>query len=547
MPSEKPETIVITNFGGRLTRIINGELNSGFAKFTTSFGYDPFSKPMNLTWLEQPVDITGPTSDGLIVAAKPRPTTAMTVYAISSAAKMFTITSASVLAGSPNVDSVVGIASLTAGSPTFLYGSSMDFFGSTEKIYYSADNRMNSINFDGSGDATLGSNNMAPNTYHPVKQFSGKLLFGNGNTVAAVDATGTITSSVVGTGQGSYYSELNPPLGVESYVHDLDSSVDGNYSLITASNVNNEQILTPTSDGFESSANDGYLFRWNGSDPTITAFSTIPSYSVSALQTYLQRNMFFSNDSFGSSLNDGTNKILTLPNNKAPLPNATAVNGNFMTWICPEVSSDGSTRNASLYYFGQLDQENPIGLYRMMRLASPLAGGFVYQTPLNILVANRYSTVNSAKTAIAAQSYGKHYLSVMAIKAATGNSYTLYRFLVTPSGTGTPQLGVYETQTQLFSKRIAIAQIRVYTEPTIAGNGFKLDILGGDGSVIENGTFNYTFAAGSSPLALQGSFERINFSPNSQTLYSFALRITNTGTTNMTIKKIEIDYTPEGK
>ena len=46
------ETIEITNFQGRLTRILNGELNSGFAKFTTSFGYDPFSKPMNLTWAE---------------------------------------------------------------------------------------------------------------------------------------------------------------------------------------------------------------------------------------------------------------------------------------------------------------------------------------------------------------------------------------------------------------------------------------------------------------------------------------------------------------
>lgn len=69
MAKPEVETIEITNFGGRLTRILNGEMNSGFSKFANSFGYDPFSKPMNLTWFEQPVDITGPITD-LIVAAK---------------------------------------------------------------------------------------------------------------------------------------------------------------------------------------------------------------------------------------------------------------------------------------------------------------------------------------------------------------------------------------------------------------------------------------------------------------------------------------------
>ena len=52
------QTIVITNFGGRLTRILNGDMNFRFAKFATSWGYDPFSKPMNLTWLPTPNDIS---------------------------------------------------------------------------------------------------------------------------------------------------------------------------------------------------------------------------------------------------------------------------------------------------------------------------------------------------------------------------------------------------------------------------------------------------------------------------------------------------------
>jgi hypothetical protein len=65
--ASQPTTIEITNFGGRLTRILNGPLNSGFAKFTSSWGYDPFSKPDNLTWFESPTDITG-SINNLVVA-----------------------------------------------------------------------------------------------------------------------------------------------------------------------------------------------------------------------------------------------------------------------------------------------------------------------------------------------------------------------------------------------------------------------------------------------------------------------------------------------
>jgi hypothetical protein len=129
----------------------------------------------------------------------------------------------------------------------------------------------------------------------------------------------------------------------------------------------------------------------------------------------------------------------------------------------------------------------------------------------------------------------------------TGSVLGFYGFTLNPSGTVAPQLGVYETQNQLFSKKIGLAQIRVYTEPTVAGNGFQIDVIGGDGNVIDNGTFNYSFVAGSDQTQMQGALERINFNPNINTLFSLGIRLTNTGTTNMTIKKIEIDYSEEGK
>lgn len=550
MTDQNIQTIEITNFGGRLSRILNGEMNSGFAKFVTSFGYDPFSKPMNLTWLETPTDMSGSITD-LVVAAKPRFESGVQfVYAVGSSGKLYKIQPNSVT--NPNLDSVSVIGTIAANSPSFNFGASMEFYGDTEKIFVGSDTQINSINFDGSGDSAVGSTaNYKSNVFRPLRQFVGKLLFGNGQTIGAVSSTGTITSSVIGMGGQNVYSELNPGLSVESRVTDLDISPDGNYALITASGINNEQIATVASDRQAAAGADGSINRWNGSDQTITSLTTIPSYAVTALQTYLQNNIFFSNDSFGSSLNDGTNKILTLPSNKSPFANSTLVNGNFVSWVCPEVNSAGSTLFASMYYFGSLDQENPPGLYRVMRYTTALAGGFVYQIPVNILTNNKYMTVNNAVTALITLGYGKHYFSTFEVNSSnttvSATTAKLYRFLITPTGTGTPQFGVYETQTQLFSKRVTVKQIRVYTEATAASNGFQVDCIGSDGSVITNGTFNYTFVAGSDPTLLQGALQRVDFNPKMSDTFALGLRITNTGTVNMTIKKIEVDWAYSGK
>lgn len=537
--ANKPETITITNFGGRLTRILNGDLNSGFAKFVPSFGYDPFSKPMNLTWLEAPVDISGSAITDLVLAAKQRfEGGVLFIYAIGSAGKLYKIQPNNI--GTPNLDTASLIGTLT--NKNMQFGASMDFFGATEKIYIGQDDRVNSVNFDGSGEATVGgTSSIIGNSARPLAQFIGKLIFGNQSNIGVIDSTGTISS----------YARLSPGLPSETYITDLDISPDGNYLYITSSGTPNENLTTVSSDRQAAAASNGNIFYWNGVDDAATAEKTIPSYAVTALHTYLGNNVLFANDSFGAGLNDTTQKMISLPNNKSSLPNANIANGNFLTWVNPEVNAAGNAMNASLYYFGNLDNENPSGLWRVMRYSTSLNGGFVYQTPLNIMTNNQYMTVNNAITAITTLGYGKHYFSVFAVNPSntSPSSVTakLFRFLITPSGSGTPQLGVYETQTQLFSKRIGITQIRVYTEPTIAGNGFQLDMVGSDGNIITNGTFNYTFAAGTNEQQLQGSFERINFSPSTRTLYSLGIRITNTGSTNMTIKKIEIDYTQEGQ
>ncbi len=544
------ETETIANFGGRLTRKLNGKLDSGLAKFNTSWGYDPFSKPDNLTWFEQPTSILSSTTN-CILDGKPRlESGTQYVYAVgagvSTNGTLYKIQTNNVSA-TPNAltDTPSVIGALATNSPRFSYGASMEFFGDTEKIYVGHNIGINSINFDGSGDAQVGAGGYKTNEFRALEEFIGKLMFANGNTVGAVASTGTVTSSIIGTGQGNLYSELNPSLGVETHVRDVDLSPDGNYLYVTGSEISNEEILNSNSDTPDAAAASGAIFYWNGTDVTATAKKTIPSYLVSALQTFLSENLFFSNDAFGAAVNDGDQKLLTLINNKSPLPNATAVNGTFLTWAVPEITSTG-TQVASLYYFGSLDAESERGLYRIMRIATTQSGGYIYQVPFNALVNNKYSTFSLNKTSLQVMGYGKHYISVFDQNSST-DLYKLYRFLVTSTGSGTPQSGVYETQTQLWSNRITVKAIRVYTEPTATGNGFQIDCIGSDGSVITNGSFTYTYAAGTDPTLLQGALERIDFKPQMKDTYALGLRVTNTGTTNMTIKKIEVDWTYSGK
>lgn len=537
----KTNTIEITNFGGRLTRKKNGDIKSGLAKFSTSFGYDPFSKPGQLTWLEAPTDIS-PTPAELIVAAKPRyesVTGSTYIYALGNSKTLFKITPNSI--STPNLDTSSVLSTLPNGSVS--YGASMDFFGTTEKIFIGMDDRVVSVNFDGSGAANVGTvANYTANVYRPLKQFIGKLFFGNKNNVGAIDATETVTSPVVST----HYEQLSPGLPQETYLTDLDLAPDGEYLLLTTSGVTNENLATVLNDKQAAAASNGAIYKWNGSDTGITATTTIPSYAVTAMQTFLDSNMFFSNDSFGASLSNGATKLLTMPNNKSPFANSTLVNGNFTCWVTPEVT-DSASMVASMYYYGQLDEDdNTKGLWRVMRYSSTLTGGFIYQTPLHLLTNNKYSTVNTAITAVATLGYGKHYFSVFDVNNTT-SKFTLQRFLITPTGTGTPQLGVYETQNQLFSEKIKIKQIRVYTEPTVTGNGFQLDVIDNNGSVVTNGSFTYSYSAGTDETLLQGALERINFNPAVKPLYSVGIRITNTGTTNMVINKVEIDWEEAGK
>lgn len=537
----KTNTKVITNFTGRLTRIINGDMNSGFAKFSSSWGYDPFSKPGNLTWLYQPDDIKGTAVTDAVLAAKiisPTPGEQY-AYAIGNSSKVYRIDPTNSGSGNtPLFDTPSVIAAIGSVSGTFNYGGDIDYYRS--KLHVSSDSTITTLNLDGSSPTLVsGSSSITAALQHPLIQFQGSLFYGNGNNIGQIDSTGIIVNG----------AKLSPALPVGMYINDLDVTPDGTYMIITASYIYPNQMNSPVSAARgKSYAVDSYIFFWNGTDTGITSFQSLPSFPATALNTFMDKRYFFNQDAFGTALYEGNTKLLTLPNNVATMPNGATPNGTFLTWVSPEGtgtvnSSSGNYTNTytSLYYYGQLDAENPPGLWRMIR-QSPSASNAAYRAPLNMMVNNFDSNLN------AVSGWGKHYISVWEFNSGGSSStYHFYRFVLPPAANTAPTLGVYETQNELYSKKTGVAQIRVYCEPTVAGNSFQLDMISGDGTVVTNGSFTYTFAAGTDSTQLQGAMERINFNPNTKTLYSLGIRVTNTGTSNMTIKKIEIDWSPEGK
>lgn len=557
--ADQTQTIEITNFNGKLTRIVNGDLNSGFANFQNSWGYDFYTKPGNLTWLEQPTNITGPIQ-GIPLAAKTRfiGETNPSVYLITSTGKIYHIWVNNFNSGGTNAmaNSVVGVGSVLAGSATYTFGASMDFFGvpsviavssvvSEEKIFIGSDNQVNSIRFDNAmtgftADAVVGAAaDYTPNKYHPLKKFTGLLLVGDGQAVDSIDSTNTVTTSVFGA------------LPTESRVRDIDVSPDGNYALISSTTNDYEPISTVQEQTLGAITSEGTVFFWNGADKNPTALNSIPGSQVTALQTYLQNNMFFITDTMGSALSDGTNKVLAFPNNKAPFPNATGTNGDFLFWSSVEkIIGNPNNLTSSMYYYGSIDGQSEPGLYRLLRQSSAIQGN-ILQSPLNLLTSTSYNDVNASKSSVISVGYGQHYFSTIDVSPVS-SVFSLNSFCFPPSGTQSPLFGVYQTQTQLFSKRITVKQVRVYTEPTVVNNAFNLYLIGGDGNPLSVtppnvGFMQYQFTAGTDLTLLQGSLERIDFNPVVRDTYALGIQIQQNGSSNMTIKKIEIDYVQSGK
>lgn len=534
------QTIVIDNFTGSLTRRRIGMLNSGLAYFDTSWGYNPFAEPGSLTWNSDPNDITQ-SLDGLLIAGKTRVESGINyLYGITNSAHFVKIKTSD--------DTITDLHTFSTGTPTFKFGSSLDFYNG--KVWITNDKGVSRIDFDGTNETQVGSwdsSHFIQNTYHPLIDFEGKLYVGN-----TTDGTSTNIGEIDSTNLITNYSRLSPALPTGTYVRDMDVTSDFSYMLISASFIPQEDYTpaTPPSNAVNSYAGDSFLFKWNGTDIGISAGISLPNFGITALNSFGQSEYSFMYDILGSALYEGGRKLLTLPANKSPLPNASASSGNFLVWAVPESGDITSTRlTSSVNYYGNLDSENPVGLWRMVRSYSD--GFLVNNIPFALFVQNQNTTVTSlaAFTSIP----NKIYFSEQAVD--TGGTITNYLNSFTVSTNPRAALSVvpaygatWTSQSQLFKKKVTVGEIRVYCDETVAGNKFQINLLDQSSDPVNSNVMTYEYAAGTDITKLQGQLTRINFNPVTPRLMGVGIEIINLSTTtNMRIRKVEIDISPAGQ
>lgn len=529
---EKP--IVINNFQGRLTRYNDGDLNSGYAKYSTTFGNDPFTSPGNLTWFEAPtrIDSGGSIITDLIMAARPRLESGITyVYAIGHTGRLYKIQVNDPTTYAPNYDNPVLLATLTSGTPTFKYGSSIQFFGATERIYIGHDKGVTRVDFNGTNETFVGvAGSYTASVPRPSVNFNAKLYFGNGTNLVEIDSTATVTS----------YAKLSPAFPVGTQVRDIDVSPDGNYVQIVVSRLSQPDMTVATQDTSSLSSADSYFILWNGIDPGYTSYNPYNTYSLNANTSFGPYSYTMGYDLGGAAIYSGGNKIVSLPDSLSPNFSAMFSTGNLVGFGAPEQSS--SVLKGTVMVYGAYDEEIPKGLYRFLRQSAGGAQTDVIQIPTCLIVSNLFYGSSSAGYSGNQVGSAKLYFSTLETSAAPTTAYKFYKFTTVPTGLGTAIGGVYETQNQIFSKKIMFGEVRLYTEPLVTNNSFQVDLIGSNGNSISGSS--KTFTVGSNVTSGQ---DYVWYTPATAPTYSVGLRITNLGSVNFVLTKAEIDYNLGGK
>lgn len=534
---------IISNFGGRLTRNSIGDLNSGLAKYATTFGNDPFSNISSLTWLEAPtqIDPTGAVITDLIVAARPRLESGITyVYAVGHTGRVYKIQVNQPSAYNPNLDIPVLLTTLTINSPTFKYGSSIQFFGTTtEKLYIGHDLGVTSVHYDGTTETFVGVlSSYTANVPRPSINFTGKLYFGNGNNLVTIDSTETVTS----------YTTLNPGFPSGTTTRDIEVSPDGNYAQIVVSRIPPSDLTSGSQDTSSLSSADSYFIQWNGIDPGFTSYNPYNAYSLNTNISFGPFSYTIGYDLGGAAIYTNGQKIITLPNSVAPNFEAMFSTGNLVGFAAPETVNNFLV--GSIMAYGQYDFEVPKGIYRFLRLSAGAPQTDIITIPTCLIVSNLFYGSSSAGYAGNQVGSAKLYFSTVETSAGPTTAYKFYKFTTVPTGLGTAIQGVYETQQEtsfaifhnVVSQKFKPTAVRFYVNPLVTGNSFQIDLIGSNGTPMNGGTQVFTVGTN-----ISIGEDVVWYTPATSPTYSIGIRITNIGTVNWVGNKLELDYEEAGQ
>jgi len=535
------KTLVIDNFKGSMTAFQDGDINSGKAYVVNVTGYNPFPKPGNLTWCDTPTQIDSGASviTDLIMCGKERVESGILyVYCVGHTGRVYKIQVNNPATFDPDYDTPVLLTTITSGTPTFTRGGFIDFFGATERIYIGHDKGVTRIDFNGANETAI-SGTWTQTVPRPLKQFIGKLYIGNGSNIAEIDSTATVTTS----------TKLSPGFPTNSQVRDIDVTSDGNYLQIVVSTLALGDITTSTQDTSITANQGSFIFKWNGTDTGYTAFDTFPSFSLTANTMFGPYQYTFGNDQFGAAIYNPVQKLITMQEVQSPLPNAVASSGNLLFNMSPLYF--GGFLEADILVYGTLDFEVGPGYWDLFGQYATGTETDVVQLPYFMPISNFGLGISSNGYASNIFGTSKFYFSTLETSSSPTTKYKFYKWILNTSPSvsqGTPLNGaVYQTQTQLFSKKITIKEIRIYSEPWVADNSFSIDLIGSGGTTITNGSKTFTAQNSNAVNPMYIGTDYAWWVPDILPTYALGLLITNLGTVNHTINKIEIDYTIGGK
>ena len=532
------KTLICDNFRGSWTYYQNGDINSGRSYSQNSAGQNPFIKPGSLTWFNAPVqiDVAGSVITDLIVAGKERVEGGILyVYAVGHTGRVYKIQVNNPATFNPNLDNPVLLTTITSGTPTFTMGGFIDFFGSTERIYIGHDKGVTRLDFDGTNETAI-SGTWTQTVPRPLRQFIGKLYIGNGSNIAEIDSTATQTTA----------TKLSPGFPDNTQVRDMDVVPNGTYLQIVVSRLALTDITSVTANATPSSSSESYLFSWNGTDVGYTSFNTFPQFSLTANTTFQNYHYVFGYDQFGASLYNPYEKINWISEAKSPLPNAVVSLANMVAHGVPLYYNN--VLELDFMAWGSFDFEigQPLGYWDLFFMIATSPETDIQQVPYIMSVSNTFFGPSSSGFTNNLIGVSKLYFSTLETSSAPTTAYRFYKWIPNTIQTVASESimvdALYQTQTQLFSKKITIKEVRIYGEPWVAGNSFTLDLIGSAGTVMANGS--YTFTAGST-LTVGNDFAWWN--PEMAPTFALGLMITNLGTTNYVITKIEVDYSDGGK
>lgn len=537
-------TLTIDNFKGSMTIYNYGDINSGRGYEQVNSGANPFIKPGQLTWARAStqIDPAGAVITDMIVAGKERTESGVLyVYAIGHTGRLYKIQVNDPTTYNPDYDNPVLLTTLTINTPTFTRGGSMDFFGATEKIYIGSDVGVTSINFDGTGEAFVGVlGSWTQNVPRPMKQFINNLYVGNGNALVEILQGGSVST----------YSKIS--FYNNTQARDIDVSVDGTYLETVVSRLPLYDITASTQETISPSNSESYIFKWNGTDTGYTAFTTFPSFALSANILFQDYQYTFGTDQFGAAMYNPNQKIVTFPEAPAPLPNAIFSTGNLLGLMTPVYFE--AMLQGYLLFWGSNDFEvgNPLGYWSPFFTVATAPETDIIRIPFVLPVSNTGFGASSNNYPNNIFGTSKIYFSQLETSATT-TKYRFYKWSIDTSALQSPQNtnalidAIYQTQTQMFSSKITVSEVRIYGEPWVMGASFRLDLIGSNGLAISGGSQTFTTQNTDANAPMYVGTDYAWWGPDMAPTYAVGVAISNLGSVNHVINKIEIDYSQAGK